>query len=59
MNKTFEQKTSNSDINKVNSFAQNISLNSSNPATKLLEKRRLMYDVQEAFEQEKGNFKRF
>ena len=29
------------------------------PATRLLEKRRLMYEVQEAFEREKQNFKKY
>ena len=29
------------------------------PATRLLEKRRLMYEVQEAFEREKQNFNKY
>ena len=45
--------------NKINNFVQNLKINSANPATKLLEKRRMMYEVQEAFEQEKNNFKKF
>ena len=42
------------DMNKMK-LPQNIQ-DTVSPATRLLEKRRLMYEVQEAFEREKANF---
>ena len=52
-----EEKKSDPD-NKFSIFTKNMEINSFNPSTKLLEKRRMMYEVHEAFEQEKANFKK-
>ena len=42
--------------NKKIKLPDRLQLDSVSPATKLLEKRRLMYEVQKAFEDEKQNF---
>jgi len=39
-------------------FPQHLQLDSVSPATRLLEKRRLMYEVQKAFEDQKEDFKK-
>ena len=41
---------------KLNEFIKNMEVNSINPSTKLLEKRRILHEVNEAFEKEKRNF---
>jgi len=43
---------------KFSQFTKNLQINTVNPATKLLEKRRHLYEVQEAFDVEKDNFKK-
>jgi hypothetical protein len=44
------------DNNKKIKLPQHLQLDSVSPATRLLEKRRLMYEVQKAFEDQKEEF---
>ena len=44
---------------KKSKIPQHLQMDTVSPATRLLEKRRVMYEVQEAFEVEKKNFKKY
>ena len=48
-----------SGVNNKMSLPNHIQFDTVSPATKLLEKRRKMYEVHEAFEQQKEEFKRY
>ena len=54
-------KTANSTTksNQGNKVPNHIQFDTVSPATKLLEKRRMMYEVHEAFEQQKEEFRKF
>lgn len=52
-----QNKTSGTDKQKI-SLPQHMQLDMVSPATRLLEKRRVMYEVQKAFEDQKEDFKK-